>query len=75
MRFDSCNIQLSHYNFTSITCEKSASNLTLPNSTHFVRAFRFPPVVTLEIVLTDDLSMCINTALDKLSGGGCSKVG
>jgi hypothetical protein len=31
LRFDSCNIQLSDYNFTSVTCEKSASSLTLPN--------------------------------------------
>ena len=27
-------MQLSDYNFTSITCEKSASSLTLPNSKH-----------------------------------------
>jgi hypothetical protein len=31
--FDSCNIQLSDYNFTSVSCEKSASSLTLPNTT------------------------------------------
>ena len=24
-------MQLSHYNFTSVTCEKNASSLTLPN--------------------------------------------
>jgi hypothetical protein len=29
--------QLSHYNFTSVTCEKSASSLTLPNATGFLK--------------------------------------
>jgi hypothetical protein len=29
----SCNMQLSDYNFSSITCEKSAFSLTIPNTT------------------------------------------
>ena len=32
LRSDSSNMQLSDYNFTSITCEKSASSLTLLNT-------------------------------------------
>jgi hypothetical protein len=32
-RFISGFLQLSDYNFTSVTCEKSASSLTLPNTT------------------------------------------
>jgi hypothetical protein len=34
-RFDCCNMQLSDYNFSSVTSEKSASSLTLPNTTGF----------------------------------------
>ena len=29
-RVSFCNLQLSEYNFTSVACEKSASNLTIP---------------------------------------------
>jgi hypothetical protein len=41
-----CNMQLSHYNFTSVTCEKNASS--------FLQVLLFPPVVTLDHALQDD---------------------
>ena len=53
--FDSCNIQLSDYNFTSATCKKSASSLTLPNTTCFLKVLPFLPVATLNFI-RDDLN-------------------
>jgi hypothetical protein len=44
--FDPCSMQLSDYNFTSVTCEKSASSLTLPNNASFLHVLWFPPVIT-----------------------------
>jgi hypothetical protein len=47
--FDFCNIQLSDYNFTSVSCEKSASSLTLPNPAGFpLHVLWFPPTVTTD---------------------------
>jgi hypothetical protein len=40
--------QLSNHNFTSVTCEKSASSLTLPNTTGFLRKLQFPLVVKVQ---------------------------
>jgi hypothetical protein len=51
--FDSSNIQLSDYNFTSATCKKSASSLTLPNTTCFLEVLQFPPVATLNFIRDD----------------------
>ena len=53
--FDSCNIQLSDYNFTSVTCEKSASSLTQPNTTGFLEVLQFPPVATLNFIRDDPI--------------------
>jgi hypothetical protein len=45
----SCNMQLSHYNFPSVACEKSASiSLTLPNNTGFLVLLWFTSLVTLD---------------------------
>jgi hypothetical protein len=38
---------LSNYNLTSVTCEKSTSSLTLPNTTGFLQPFWVPQVVTI----------------------------
>ena len=56
--FDSSNIQLSDYNFTSVTCEKNASSLTLPNTARYsssLKVLQFPPVATLNFI-RDDLN-------------------
>ena len=39
--FDSCNMQLSHYNFTSATCERSAFSKTIQKSQVFSGYSRF----------------------------------
>ena len=39
---------LSDYNFTSVSCERSASSLTLPNTTGFLEVLWFPSVRKLE---------------------------
>jgi hypothetical protein len=45
-RLDSCKMQLSDYNFTSVTCEKSASSLTLQNTTGCPQVLWLSPAVT-----------------------------
>jgi hypothetical protein len=66
-------MQLSDYNFTTVTCEKNASSLTLPNTTGFLFVLQFSPVVTLTVPTKDGPLSSRNNNLELIAHSGINK--
>ena len=55
------------YHFISVTCEKSASSLTLPNTAGFLQVLQFPPVVILDFESLNSYFESLNSYFKSLN--------